>query len=69
MDEKVAKVVEDLKNDSVLKEITQNVEKEPVVLKPSQSVNLDKVKNETKVKKVKDIRSLQTLKDVRIHDN
>ena len=45
IEENVAKVAEDLKNDSILKEIVQNVEKEPLALKPSQSVNLEKVKN------------------------
>jgi hypothetical protein len=41
----VAKGVEDFKNDSILKEIAVNTDKEPLALKPSQSVNLEKVKN------------------------
>jgi hypothetical protein len=69
IEEKVANVAEDLKNDSILKEIVKNVETHNLALKPSQTVNLEKVKNETKVKKVRDIRSLQTLKDIKIPNN
>ena len=63
------KIVQDLKNDSILKEIVANVNKELLALKPSQSVNLEKTKNQTKVKKVKDIRSLHSLKDIKLQNN
>jgi hypothetical protein len=43
--ENVAKVTEEVKTESILKEINQNVEKVVQTLKPSQSVNLEKVKN------------------------
>jgi hypothetical protein len=45
IEENIAKVAEDLKNDSILKEIVQNVQKETLALKPSPSVILEKVKN------------------------
>lgn len=45
LEEGVAKMTVDLKNDSILKEITQNVEKVQLILKPSQSVNLERAKN------------------------
>jgi hypothetical protein len=69
IEEKVANVVENLKNNSIVKEIVENVETENLALKPSQTVNLEKIKNETKVKKVRDIRSLQTLKDIKMPNN
>lgn len=69
VEEKASNVVEDLKNDSILKEILINVDREPLALKPSQSVNLEKTKNENKVKKVKDIRSLHSLKDIKLQNN
>jgi hypothetical protein len=43
--ENVAKVAEEAKTESILKEINQNVEKVVQTLKPSQSVNLEKAKN------------------------
>jgi hypothetical protein len=43
--ENVTKLGEEVKTESILKEVNQNVEKVVQTLKPSQSVNLDKAKN------------------------
>ena len=40
-----------------------------MTLKPSQSTNLDKVKNELRVKRTKDVRSVLSFKDLNLKND